>query len=183
MMGKYKNIIVPTLTLTIISVLVALLLAVTYQATGVGNIQPGLSDEECAELAGKVIPGASKLAQVPYESDDPDLLGVYQNESGEELALLVQAVGYAGKNTPIEILVGIDPEGTVTGVTVVSSGETPGLGTKIEDEEYLQSYVGISGSADGVDTITGATFSSTGLRDGVNFALSEFEKVKEAVSA
>lgn len=182
-MAKYKNIIVPTLTLTIISVLVAVLLAVTYQATGVGNIQPGLSDEECAEFAGKVIPGASKLAQVPYESENADLLGVYKNENGDELALLVQAVGYAGKDTPVQILVGFDQEGVTTGVAIVSSGETPGLGTKIEDEEYLQQYVGLSGSADGVDTITGATFSSTALRDGVNLAMSEFEAVKEEVSA
>ena len=45
-MGKAKSIIIPTLVLTIISVLVAVLLAFTYNATGVGNIQPGLSEAE-----------------------------------------------------------------------------------------------------------------------------------------
>ena len=182
-MGKAKSTIIPTLVLTIISVLVAVLLAFTYNATGVGNIQPGLSEEECVEFAPLVFPDSEKLEKVDYQSDQADLLGVYQNASGDGIALHIQTVGYAGKGTPIEALVGFDLEGAITGVAIVSCGETPGLGTRVEDAEYLENYVGISGTADSVDTITGATISSTALRNGVNFALQQFEAVKGEVLA
>ena len=159
-MTKAKGIIVPTLILTVIAALVAVLLAFTYNATGVGNIQPGLNEEECVEFAPLVIPDSKKLIKVGYQSKEENLLGVYKNESGDELALHIQTVGYAGKGKPIEALVGFDTEGTIIGVAIVACGETPGLGTRIENPEYLQNYVGVNGSADEVDTITGATISS-----------------------
>jgi electron transport complex protein RnfG len=180
-MKNVKAILVPTLVLTIISVLIAGLLAFTYNATGVGNIVPGLSDEECETMAPLVIPDAKKLVRVDYQTDEKDLLGVYQDEEGTGVVLHIQTVGYAGKSSPIEALVGFDSEGTILGVTIVSCPETPGLGTRIEDPEYLQNYVGVSGSADSVDTITSATISSTALRDGINYAIEQFEQVKGEV--
>ena len=107
-MGKAKEILVPTLALTVIAVLVAVLLAVTYNATGVGNIQPGLSDEECVEYASTVIPDAQKLIKADYQSGEADLLGVYQDEGKTGVALHIQTVGYAGKSYPIEALIGFD---------------------------------------------------------------------------
>lgn len=95
----------------------------------------------------------------------------------------IQTAGYAGKSKPIEALVGFDQDGTIVNVMIVSCQETPGLGTKIEDAEYLKGYQGVSGSADSVDTITGATISSKALRNGVNFALGMFEEVKGEVLA
>lgn len=180
-MAKIKDIVIPTLVLTIISVLIAALLAFTYNATGVGNIVPGLSDEECETLAPVVIPDAKKLVRIDYQTDEKDLLGVYQDEEGTGVALHIQAIGYGGKGSPIEALIGFDSEGTILGVTIVSCQETPGLGTRIEDPEYLQNYVGVSGSADSVDTITSATISSTALRSGVNYALEQFELIKGEV--
>lgn len=183
-MGKYKNIIVPTVVLTVIAGLVAALLAFTYEVTGVGDLGTGLTQEELAEYAPVVLPESDGALQLyEYDGGAADLLGVYVNDSKDGVALHIQTVGYGGKSKPIEALIGLNQNGEIQGIAIVSSQETPGLGTKIEDEEYLKNYQGISGSADSVDTITSATISSTALRDGVNFALEEFEKLKGEIFA
>lgn len=78
--------------------------------------------------------------------------------------------GYGG---PMSMVVGLDRDGKVVGVTVVTHRETPGLGDKvIASAEYLGRFVGlesaqIEAGAKGVDTVIGATKSSRGVRRGV----------------
>ncbi len=179
-MKNMKNIIVPTIVLTIISTIIAVLLALTYNLTGVGNLGTGLTDEELSEYA-NIIPNCKKLELVEYTSEEKDLLGIYTNESKENLVLHIKTAGYAGKSKPIEALVGFNSDGSITNVKVIACPETPGLGTKIQDEKYLENYVGVKETANDVDTITSATISSKALRSGVEFALKQFEVVKEAV--
>lgn len=97
-------------------------------------------------------------------------------------ALKVVASGSQGS---IEMMVGLDADGVVTGVSVVKHAETAGIGTKVVDNEpnsagvgVLDQFVGKS-AADGtlnvgsnVDAITGATVSTKGITAGVNAALS-----------
>lgn len=181
-MGKYKNIIMPTLILTIISALVAMLLAFTYQITGIGELGTGLTDEELAEYTPQILPEGTTLSLYEYATEG-DLLGVYVSEAKDAVALHIQATGYAGKSKPIEALIGIDKDGVIQGITIVACQETPGLGSKVQNTEYLKNYQGVSGSADEVDTITSATISSKALRNGVNFALQVFEELKGEVFA
>ncbi|MEO5345810.1 MAG: electron transport complex subunit RsxG [Magnetococcus sp. YQC-9] len=47
--------------------------------------------------------------------------------------------GYSGD---IEILMGVDATGSVTGITIVSTKETPGLGDKIFKNNWLGAFVG-----------------------------------------
>lgn len=101
-----------------------------------------------------------------------------------------QAVGYAvkvvssGSQGNIEMMVGVDTDGTVTGVSIVKNSETAGIGSKVMANEPLATGVGVldqfvgKSAADGtltvganVDAITGATVSSRGVTAGVNAAL------------
>ena len=101
-----------------------------------------------------------------------------------------EAAGYAVKVTAsgsqgsIEMMVGVDAEGAVTGVSVVNQSETSGIGTKVVGNEPTASGVGVldqfigKSAADGtltvgtnVDAITGATVSTKGVTAGVNAAL------------
>ena len=101
-----------------------------------------------------------------------------------------EAAGYAVKVTAsgsqgsIEMMVGVDAEGAVTGVSVVNHSETSGIGTKVVGNEPTASGVGVldqfigKSAADGtltvgtnVDAITGATVSTKGVTAGVNAAL------------
>ena len=51
---------------------------------------------------------------------------------GEPVALLVETTAKEGYNGPIELLVGINADGSLAGVRVIAHRETPGLGDKIE---------------------------------------------------
>ena len=100
------------------------------------------------------------------------------------------AAGYAikvvasGSQGSIEMMVGVDADKAVTGVSVVSHSETSGIGTKVVANEPTAAGIGVlsqfegKSAADGVlsvgsnvDAISGATVSSKGITAGVNAAL------------
>jgi len=85
----------------------------------------------------------------------------------------------SGSQGNIEMMVGVDGEGTVTGVSIVKNSETSGIGSRVMENEngVLDQFIGKS-AADGtlavgtnVDAISGATVSSRGVTTGVNAAL------------
>ena len=84
--------------------------------------------------------------------------------------------GYGGE---IELTVGISFEGKVTGLTVGTNSETPGLGAKAQsDKNWITQFAGqpadgsLAVSKDGgtINAITGATITSRAVTDGVNTA-------------
>lgn len=103
-----------------------------------------------------------------------------------------QSAGYAlkvvasGSQGNMEMIVGLDAEAVVTGVSIVDNAETKGIGSKVMENEpttanpsmgVLSQFKGKS-AADGVlsvgtnvDAITGATVSTKGVAAGVNAAL------------
>ena len=104
-----------------------------------------------------------------------------------------EAVGYAfkvvasGSQGNIEMIVGVDADNAVTGVSIVSNKETAGIGSKVMENNALPSGVGVldqffgmSGAGTltvgkNVDAISGATVSSKGVTKGVNAALAVAE--------
>ena len=96
-------------------------------------------------------------------------------------AIKVVSSGSQGK---IEMMVGVDAEGTVTGVSIVKNSETSGIGSKVMTNMPTAAGVGVlsqfegKSAADGtltvganVDAISGATVSTRGVTNGVNAAL------------
>lgn len=73
--------------------------------------------------------------------------------------------GYGGD---IRFNLGIDKEGKLVSLTIVSHSETAGLGARITEESYRKQFIGktISDSFD-VDNISGATISSLAMENGV----------------
>ena len=103
------------------------------------------------------------------------------NGESDGYALKIVASGSQGN---IEMMVGVDGEGTVTGVSIVDNAETAGIGSKVMNNEALASGTGVldqfigKSAADGtlavgtnVDAISGATVSTKGVTTGVNAAL------------
>ena len=109
---------------------------------------------------------------------------VYEALVGGENAGYAIKVVASGSQGNIEMMVGVDGEGTVTGVSIVDNAETVGIGSKVMANDALASGVGVldqfqgKSAADGVltvgtnvDAITGATVSTKGVAAGVNAAL------------
>lgn len=178
----YVRLGVPLLTVCVVA---AAGLAVTWGFTADKIEAQARAAEQRSLLV--VVPGAVEFAPVTdagqldkakVAAGDVTLSGAFvaKDSSGQTLGvgMLVASRGYGG---PIHLAVGMDRNGKVAGVTIVSMAETPGLGTKVvEDVTFLPRFLGLD-SAEGaheVDTITGATKSSRGVRKGVEAALAAY---------
>ena len=82
------------------------------------------------------------------------------------------------------MMIGVDEEDIVTGVSIVDNSETPGIGSKVMGNELTANGVGVLDQFTGlgvsdtpltvgtnIDAISGATVSSRGVTAGVNAAL------------
>ncbi|MCA0920199.1 RnfABCDGE type electron transport complex subunit G [Pseudooceanicola nanhaiensis] len=88
-------------------------------------------------------PAASTLA---LEDNAEGTVTVYRATQGAEVtgcAFELTGYGYGGA---IRVLIGVTPDGTLTGVRVLSHAETPGLGDKIEAAKsgWVQAFTGRS---------------------------------------
>lgn len=110
-----------------------------------------------------------------------------------EIVSAGEVIGHAfkvvasGSQGNIEMIVGVDGDVGVIGVSIVSNKETAGIGSKVMENNALPSGVGVldqffgmSGAGTltvgkNVDAISGATVSSKGVTKGVNAALAVAE--------
>jgi len=104
-----------------------------------------------------------------------------QAGQGVGYVLSVSAQGYSG---PIEGVVGLDPQGALTGVKVLVQTETPGLGAKIAGEKFLAQFRGLKAGelalkkddpAGRIDAVTAATISSRALTNALRKAVDSFQ--------
>lgn len=67
-------------------------------------------------------------------------------KNGETQAVILPVIAHDGYSGDISLLVGIDAEGELTGVRVLSHKETPGLGDKIEvrKSDWITQFAGLS---------------------------------------
>ena len=118
------------------------------------------------------------------ESYGATLAEAYAVEAGGAPAGYTLKIDASGSQGIITMMVGVDAEGVVTGVSIVTNAETAGIGSKVMSNEPLASGVGVldqfqgKSAADGtlnvgsnVDAIGGATVSTKGVTTGVNAAL------------
>lgn len=125
-----------------------------------------------------VLPDAETAQALDSFPDDTGLVtAVYTSDSG--YAIQVVPTGFGGG---ITMMVGVNKDGSVLGVSVVSHTETAGLGAvagakTAKGQAFRDQYVGMTGTLavtkDGgaVDSISGATITSRAVTQGVNAAL------------
>ena len=172
-----ENNIKPTVVLTVICVIASLLLVFAHELTK-ENIakQKELKFTSSGEaLFGKT---DCRLLDTTFGSDDVEAIAV---TSDGRTAIQVCTDGYSKDG--INILVGIDENGAVSGIEFVSLGETPGLGSKVRDipEFRTQFYGADSPQSVPFDAVSGATFSSRGMEKAVVAALNVYTNNKEAI--
>lgn len=100
--------------------------------------------------------------------------------------------GYGGF---IDIMLGIDLEGKISGVKILEHEETPGLGAKIEEPAFREQFKGkslensvlVSGNLavtnDGgdLDALTGATISPRGVAQAASAGLKIFDRHRQEI--
>lgn len=134
--------------------------------------------EKVQQAIEKVLPEAENLRNAEVSAQEHPLVkSAYIADGG--LAVQVQPAGFGGG---ISMMVGVDMDGKVLGVQVISHSETAGLGAVAgaatsAGQTFRDSFTGlfypVSVSKDGgeADTLTGATITSRAVAEGVNAAL------------
>lgn len=110
-------------------------------------------------------------------ADYPTLKGVYEANSGGSAKGYVykcSVVGYGGASTPIEFLIALDKDGKYKGYEVTQvSGETKGFGSQVAEKPFKDGIVG-KNIGDSIDTISGATVSSSAVVSGIEQATEHY---------
>ena len=121
------------------------------------------------------------------EVSDSIITDYSEGKTGGETAGYAFSVTTKGYGSGLKVMVGIDTEGTITGLAIVdNSNETPGLGANSSKPEFYGQFAGKKGeltvtktgaSADNeIDAITGATITSKEVTNAVNTVTEYFEE-------
>ena len=104
--------------------------------------------------------------------------GVYTvQENNVLIGYCVEAAG-KGFGGDIQLMVGYTLDQKIIAVEIIGHSETPGVGDKVKNPDYLANYAGQSGEltlGTDVDKIAGASVSSRGVIAGVNAATKTLE--------
>ena len=171
--------------LTAICVVISALLAGANLLTADRIAQIAL-ENEYATCETVFPPAGRELEFVPFAelTSDSDVSGYLATENGQPAGcvIITAAKGYGGD---VQVMVGFDLSKTITGVSILSHSETPGLGANAARPGFLDQFVGLADAGslavtkDGgtVDAVTAATISSRAVTDAVNTAAGIFDRL------
>ena len=130
---------------------------------------------ETADTFNQIEVDADAAAKVMADGGFPDEINkVFEavDASGNPIGYVVQLTTKDGYSGGVVMVVGISADGTVNGFSVTAHQETSGLGTKAFDPAYADQFKGIPATdVSGVATISGATLTSTAVKNGINAAV------------
>ena len=177
-------------TLTVISLVVAALLGLVDNVTAdkiaeidAENTRISMSAvaPEGSEFGDKM--ELTETAVAAAAAQGGKLMEMYPVTNGGAEAGYVLKISASGSQGSIVMMVGVDANKAITGISVVSHAETSGIGTKVvgndlnaAGEPVLDQFIGLSGAGSlvvgsNITPITGATVSTKGITTGANAAL------------
>ncbi len=172
--------------LTIICAVVSLLLGFTYTVTSPIIEEANIKAANEARMT--VLPNSSEFKKVEFEYDG--LIEIYEETGGGGYTVTATASGYGGA---VDVMVGLNRDGDITGIKVLNHKETQGIGTKVvAGEKYLSQYTEVNVFADdevdantsatptlsSVDAVTGATVTSNAVAKAVSIAVDVYKQVR-----
>ncbi len=188
-----KYIIKLTVTLFVTCVVVAGLLGLVNSVTEgpIAEINKAKTEEAMkavvADPEGSTFSDALEITEdmnAAAASAGAKVTEAYEVQAGGAAAGYALKIVSSGSQGNIEMMVGVDAEGVVTGVSIVKNSETSGIGSKVMTNQPTAKGVGVLDQFEGktaadaplnvgtnVDAISGATVSSKGVTTGVNAAL------------
>ena len=175
-MKKFLDILKPAIILTVICVVLTLALAFTNLLTK----EKIASLEKQAEVTAlhNVIDADEFVKQkLLYKADGIVAYKAIRTGLTVGYAFTVTESGYGGD---VSLVVGIQ-KGKVTAIEITDvSDETPGLGQDAKNTEFTDNFKGIETTAD-VPAMTGATITSTAVKNAVDKALTVYEQINKEV--
>ena len=173
--SNFKTTFAPTIVLVIICLVITAALVTTNGATApqIAKIQKENADATRA----KVLAEADSFTAYDGKLNE-GIAEVYMANNKSGMVVTSTSKSFGGQMT---VMIGIDPDGAITGVEVTGHADTPGLGTKAMTPEFLAKYQGIKEltaekvkDQDVAPYVVGASISSGGVYDAVKGALQQY---------
>ncbi len=126
------------------------------------------------------------LSEAGYDSDDISEVVVGKDSSGEAIGYVITVTSHEGYGGDIQISVGMEADGTVKGIEMLSISETAGLGMKATEADFKNQFKdknvekfsytksGEEGD-DKIDALSGATITTNAVTNAVDSALVYFQ--------
>ena len=191
-----NKIVKNTLILTLITVIAGVLLGAVYEVTKtpIAQSQETAKKEAWQAVFSDVKLDDFKAEDVDQKAADKAVKDMGVNATIDEVCTAGDA-GYVitttdkdGYGGDIQVSVGIQSDGTVTGVSFLSLSETAGLGMKAKEPSFYEQYVGKNptkfavskdgGDGEQIDALSGATITTNAMTNGVNAGLAAFRYEK-----
>lgn len=173
--GFVKDMLKPFLVLVCICLVAAALLGVTHGMTE--PIIEQMKLETAQKTREAALPGSKSFTEINCDTEALGITGAYKEDSGLGYVLTAAKKGYGGD---VVVTLGLDTYGNIVGILADVSTETQGVGTKVGVKAFLDQYIG--SNPESIDGVTGATYSSNALKEGISSIINAFKVVKEAES-
>lgn len=192
-MGKVKETIKISIILFLITAISAALLAFVNQKTAPmieQNEQKKISDalklvmSDATDFEKSELPDTADKITENYSTDIIEFY-IAKGSDGNDVGIcaITETKGYS---SGLRCAVGVDKNGEVTGVEIISHNETPGLGANAEKEEFRSQYAGKkdeisvvknNASDNEINAISGATLTSRGVTSNVNTVIALLHEI------
>lgn len=164
--------------LTIICVVVAGIVAYVYEST---KEQIALNNAINKDDLAVVMPEADSIEDVTADFEaDETIVEIYKALKGSDVVGYVYKTKVSGYKPDLTTVIGMDMDGQVIAARVTQLSETPGLGARVQEEEFISQFssktpegefkvVKTAPAADNeIAAVSGATISSTAVTGAVN---------------
>jgi len=174
-----KDLFKITLPLVVIFLVAGVIMGVTYQHTNPVRFEAEKKEKE--EALKEMAPTATdpiKPAGTWSAADNKPHEYYQATAGGKPVANIAETAG-KGYSSYIKMLVAISPDMKISDVKVLDMNETPGLGDQVLEKSFLDQFKGKSLSQivlikgetkENIQAISGATYSSRGVTNGVKDA-------------
>ena len=123
-----------------------------------------------------------------YEVQTLSEILVAKDDSGSTLGYVLSLVDPEGYGGDISFMMGIRLDGTLNGISILSIGETAGLGMNADTDAFKSQFANKkvekftftktgSTSDSEIDALSGATITTTAMTNGVNAGLAAFSSL------
>lgn len=194
------SILKDTISITAITLVAGLALGVVQDITADPIAQQKLKAKQEAykavfpeaEIFGEVVLGdmaeelAGTLSENGYGAQNIDEVMTAFDSSDNEIGYAFTITTSEGYGGDIQFAMGVQADGTLNGISILSIGETAGLGMKADTDAFKDQfknknvekfkYTKSGASAeDEIDALSGATITTNAMTNGVNAGLCAFQ--------
>lgn len=200
-----NSIVKDTLSITVITLVAGLALGIVQDITAgpIAQQQEKAKQEayqavfEDADSFEEFLPDETKQAvdlvtyldENGYDAQTVDEIMTAKDASGETLGYAFTITSSEGYGGDIQFAMGVQNDGTLNGISILSIEETAGLGMKADTDEFkgqfkdkkVEKFTYTKNGAaadDEIDAISGATITTNAMTNGINAGLCAFRYVE-----